>query len=252
MRCLDAALYYLSLGWRPLALRPPTEKVEGAGKRPWYRWKRFQHEGVTRSMIHAWWKERPEANVGVLTGPASMLVGVDVDSREGAAAVREAAGGQVEPTMCFRTGRGWRLLYALPAGVTPPPSRWVMAASGGTFEVLSAGRQSVMPPSLHPDGPRYTWLSRPDVRLYEAPGWLWPRAGEKRAKLPRIGTSGPVTEYRNNRLFALACAMRRHGCVEREIAGALRLVNERCSPPLGEAELAGVARSACRYRPGGG
>jgi hypothetical protein len=250
MRRLDAALYFLSRGWRPLALRPPTETVEGAGKRPWYRWKHLQEQQVTQAMLRAWWRQRPAANVGVLMGRASMLVGVDADSREGAAAVREVAGGQVQPTLCFRTGKGWRLLYGLPAGVEPPPSRWVKAASGASFEVLSDGRQSVMPPSTHPSGAVYMWLTRPDARPCDAPAWLWPRAGERPAALPRLGNHERVLEYRNSRLFALACAMRRHGCLEQEIKAALDVVNGRCAPPLDAAEVAGVARSACRYPPG--
>jgi Primase C terminal 1 (PriCT-1) len=54
---------------------------------------------------------------------------------------------------------------------------------------------------------------------------------------------------RNNRLFKIACAMRRFGVTAEEILGALRLVNRRCVPALDPGELRTIARSAARYAP---
>jgi regulatory protein RepA len=55
---------------------------------------------------------------------------------------------------------------------------------------------------------------------------------------------------RNNTLTALAGAMRRKGASPESIAAGLLAENaERCSPPLPEAEVIGIARSVGRYAP---
>jgi len=56
---------------------------------------------------------------------------------------------------------------------------------------------------------------------------------------------------RNNRLFALACAMRGQGFGEQAILAAMLEENrERCEPPLPEDEVRALARSATRYPAG--
>jgi AAA domain/Primase C terminal 1 (PriCT-1) len=73
------------------------------------------------------------------------------------------------------------------------------------------------------------------------------------AKPTREG-AGPVSERipegtRNTTLASIAGSMRRRGMAEDEIAAALLKVNERCDPPLEEAEVRTVARSIARYQP---
>jgi putative DNA primase/helicase len=61
----------------------------------------------------------------------------------------------------------------------------------------------------------------------------------------------PIPEGRRNEtLFRIGCAMRGRGAKEEEILAVIRVENRRCEPPLWEAELIGIARSAARYRPG--
>jgi hypothetical protein len=55
---------------------------------------------------------------------------------------------------------------------------------------------------------------------------------------------------RNECLFKIGCAMRRHGCEFQEILHALRFINQRrCMPPLECLELEAISRSASRYAP---
>jgi hypothetical protein len=67
----------------------------------------------------------------------------------------------------------------------------------------------------------------------------------------RIGLSEMVAEgWRNRFLFGEACALRDRGYTESEIQGALQPMNEiRCQPPVDDAEVRGVVRSAMRYEP---
>jgi hypothetical protein len=75
------------------------------------------------------------------------------------------------------------------------------------------------------------------------------------AKPTREG-AGPVSERipegsRNSTLASVAGSMRRRGLGEEAIFAALRIFNqERCTPPLDEAEIRKIAKSIARYEPG--
>jgi hypothetical protein len=75
------------------------------------------------------------------------------------------------------------------------------------------------------------------------------------AKPTREG-AGPVSERipegsRNTTLTSVAGSMRRRGLGEEAIFAALRIFNqERCTPPLDEAEIRKIAQSIARYEPG--
>jgi hypothetical protein len=65
------------------------------------------------------------------------------------------------------------------------------------------------------------------------------------AELPQL-----IGDHRNVWLTSLGGSIRRRGMTEEETAGALLIVNDsRCSPPLGEREVRGIARSLARYEP---
>ena len=74
------------------------------------------------------------------------------------------------------------------------------------------------------------------------------------AKPPREG-AGPVSERiptgsRNTVLTSVAGSMRRRGLGEEAIFAALRIFNqERCTPPLDEAEIRKIAKSIAGYQP---
>lgn len=70
---LDAALYYASLGYSVLPLRPSS-------KRPPVVWKPFQVLPASPEQIAEWWKDNPSYNVAIICGAVSgRLVCYDVD-----------------------------------------------------------------------------------------------------------------------------------------------------------------------------
>ena len=72
-------------------------------------------------------------------------------------------------------------------------------------------------------------------------------SGEARGRgdVPQtIGEGG-----RNDALFREASALRHRGYEEEEIRAALTALNGRAQPPLPDEEIAGIAKSAARYRP---
>jgi hypothetical protein len=246
-----AALNYLSRGWAALAIRPRDKRPLGA-------WKHWQGRLPTIEELTAQWAAVPNANVGIVCGAVSGLVGVDVDGVEGEQLLAKVSGGDPPATLSFRTGRGLRLLYALPA--TMHPSNWCVRGGAGEVKVLGNGTVSVMPPSMHATGKKYRWMPRHGpghVEPATAPGWViagvstvstvsTPTTARSTTEPPSDGGTIPAGQ-RNGRLFRIACAIRRHGCTRDEILHTLERVNRRCVPPLTDEELRWLAGSAGRY-----
>jgi hypothetical protein len=258
--CLKAALDYLGRGWGARAVCPPDHRdvppfhrapCSKPGKRPLGPWKAWQSRLPTLDEVVAQWEVVPASNVGVVLGPVSGLVGVDVDGEEGERILGELSGGDLPRTLTFTTGRGRRLLYAIDRD-SDIPTR-TLSGRGGEVKVLAAGTLTVMPPSRHASGRKYRWLrgrGPGDIRAAWAPEWLWRHQQGEGARVEAVEAGAPIPEgQRNARLFKIACAMRRFGCTPAEILCAVRCVNRRCLPPLDDQELRDLATNSSRYRP---
>jgi hypothetical protein len=258
--CLKAALGYLGRGWAALAVCPPDHRdvppfhraaCQKPGKRLLGPWKQWQTRLPTLDEVVAQWELVPPANVGIVLGSVSGLVGVDVDGEEGEHILKEVSYGDLPTTLTFTTGRGRRLLYAIDQDGDVPTR--TLSGRGGEVKILAAGTLTVMPPSRHASGKKYRWVRRRgpgDVRPSPAPDWLWQgqQADSARDQVAEVGA--PIPEgQRNTRLFKIACTLRRHGCTPHEILCTVRRVNRRCTPPLDNEELRGLVKSSSRYRP---
>jgi hypothetical protein len=198
----------------------------------------------------------PAANVGVITGQVSGLVGIDVDGPEGQRLLRETSGDEGTPdTLTFRTTRGVRVLYALEPGMTV--RSWSIRRGGSEVKVLGEGSLTVMPPSRHVSGKMYRWLrgrGPGQVKLAVVPQWVGrPTQGARRPGGQKTKSTGGgrliPKGQRNSTLFRIACAMRGRGMTVEEIVAEIRVLNQQCVPPLDVNELKTLARSASRYPP---
>lgn len=267
--CLDAALYYLSLGWSPLAVCPPDHIGVGRahgkscgspGKAPWGEWKAYQDRPPTADELRSRWKDNPLLNVGLALGPVSGLVRVDVEGTGGEAKLLELSGGDLPPTLEFTSGRadgtGRGLLYAVPPGAalrTTPHG----AGQNGEVRLQAKGAQTVLPPSRHKDGTRYAWKpgrGPREIAPAPAPGWLLealrPAAPSgERAEALADGELIPKGR-RDDTLASMAGTMRKRGFDREAIEAALRVTNEaRCDPPLSDDDVRRIAGSVSRYAP---
>src|SRR5262249_24854716 len=125
-----AASKYLSQGWAALAIQPRDKRPLGA-------WKQWQGRGGAGGGLGARWGGGPDAAVGMVCGTVSGVVGVDVDGAEGQQLLAQVSGGDLPATLSFRTGRGLRLLYAVPRGTAV--SNWCVRGDGGEVKVLGNG-----------------------------------------------------------------------------------------------------------------
>lgn len=115
---------------------------------------------------------RPGYNLGVRCGhwsrpaPGCGLVVLDLDIRTGEAmqdalaTVETLAGAGTYPVVLSGSGNGSRhLWFVCPIEQLPPRANvTILAAEGWKLEVLSTGKQVVVPPSIHPSGQPYRWL----------------------------------------------------------------------------------------------
>ena len=157
---------YIRLGF---ALVPCIPK----GKRPiesgWQNSKRTTMEDYYR-----WIQKNPDMNIGMVTGKASFIIGIDADGEEGMKHLEKISKGDLPDTAKFTTpGGGIRLLYKYPKHIELKTK--VDRLEGEHSEVcfMSDGKQTLLPPSIHPNGGRYEWINAPwDIEIAEMPKWM--------------------------------------------------------------------------------
>ncbi len=137
----------------------------------------WQKRGVpTKEELDDWKRKYPKSNVGLVLGQASGLVGVDADGQEGIARLKEVSKGDLPDTWSFKTpGGGVRLLYRIPKGMVL--KKYVESLEGEHSELalLGEGQQTIMPPSIHPNGKEYVWMKGKgpsSIEVAEAPQWM--------------------------------------------------------------------------------
>jgi Bifunctional DNA primase/polymerase, N-terminal len=146
----------LERGYAVVPIIPGTKKPgffhngNWVGLREWT--KRFDGRSSLNNERRVW--GRNGAGIGVLAGPVSGdLIGVDIDTEDPqiVAALRAV----LPPTEVKKAGaKGETRFYRGPGIV----SRSWSIDGRRIVEIIGPGRQTVLPPSAHPDGVSYRWL----------------------------------------------------------------------------------------------
>lgn len=244
---LDAALRYAAHGWHVFPLRPhKKEPIHPGG---------FRNATTDPDQLTEWWTETPGANLGLAPGPSGLLV-ADVDGPVAESTAR-ALGLLEEPTLTVQTCRpdfpGRHLYFRHPGGtignlrlaLTDGQLKRVDGTTPG-LEIKADAGYVVLPPSIHPTGKAYRWLTT------DTPIQPWPETARLDTPTQRPAIPATIGEgVRDVTLFRIGCALRHLGCAESVILAALRGVNRDCtSPPLDDAVIVQKAASAARYQPG--
>ena len=255
---LTAALGYAARGWPVLPLHTPHDGhcdcgkpgCKSPGKHP--RTKNGLKDATTdAATIERWWTLFPEANVGLATGAASGFDALDVDPRHGgddSLATLLASGGNVLPnTVEAVTGSSGRHLLFKHINET----RSSVGKLGPGLDFKADGGYIVVPPSLHVSGRRYEWEEnrRPDTTaIAEPPARLLELIQQPKRKVAEPVPNAIPEGERNSTLASFAGSMRRPGMSAEAILAALLVENkQRCSPPLGDAEVREIAESISQY-----
>ena len=240
---IDYALHYAKQGWPvfPLNGKKPAIPRERGG--------RGCHDAtLDLNRIEEWWREYPEANIGIGTGRRSGLLVVDVDPRKTQAWLDSLHSLALPPTFTVKTwSGGWHLYFRfsgderISIGTDLLPGiDW--RGNGGY--VVGAG--SVV------EGVRYEIAK--NLPIAQAPGSLLERILTKRNRpRPAPDECGHMViqdGQRNATLFSLAGLLRRFGLEYNAILESLRAANaDHCEPPVDDDELRQIAGSAMRYAP---
>ena len=255
---LEAALGYARKGFKVLPLCCPNKdgkcgcgwnhKDKAIGKAP-----RTMHGLKDASsdpeQIKEWWKQCPQANIGILTNRYGVL---DFDPEHGgfeSKAAIEAEYGPLPRTRVHRTGGGgehW--IYSNPDGTDIRNAVKLGGYKG--VDLRANGGQIVAPPSLHRSGNHYEVMD--DTEIAPAPEWLMEMATEKTpSQETKPGELIPEGE-RNDWLFRRACGYRNKGDSEEAIFEKVKIdYEQRCAhdPPMSDKELRAICHSSAKYEP---
>lgn len=260
---LDSAGAYQSLGWAVVPLCGVKHGCPSPGKVPvdlatGRHLNKWQSRGVpTASELEAWLDSplAARANIGTLTGRVSGIIALDIDGEGGEFLLARYAKGALPPTWEYQTGGGRRLIYAYTEGI-----RSIKLSGDGDhegLEILSDGRQMVLPPSAHHSGRSYQWTRGHDpwmgaVDLATCPSWIRDLAGA--SVKPRDWASiarTPVSHGgRHPTLVQLASHMAAHGESPDFITAMLEAWNDaRCKPPKDIMEVQRIVMWALEQHP---
>jgi Bifunctional DNA primase/polymerase, N-terminal len=114
------------------------------------------------------WTATPTANIGVGCAQSGVTV-IDHDRRAASPATYEwitAHGPLLERTWTTLTSDGWHRFFSLPAGIVADVDRKIVTDGASSWSFVGqvvdgidvkAFGYVVLPPSVHPHGPRYRW-----------------------------------------------------------------------------------------------
>lgn len=252
---------YVDLGFVVHPLCPPSHVCQSPGKIPFdpvegRHMTGWQHHGqFSLDQWQEWIDYDSEINVGFLTGSPSSLVCLDIDDNEGMVLL-EQLDPEWKQTWAYRTGRGLRVLYrkegSSPSGIITRGSR--------SIEVLGDGRQSVLPPSVHPNGKQYHWCDGNSPKVCGCSSrteWL-SYLGQSSGGLDGLNSdetdwtsilaAAPHQGERNIKFASIAGHLMSPsgGMSEGEASFWLGLYNKALPEPLDDRELTSVVRSIRR------
>jgi hypothetical protein len=166
MTNLQAALQLAERGLSVIALLPGRKKPAGD-------WLAAQQKAFTPAQLKKLWAGNANRNVGVVTGPISGIVVVDIDSYKGSNADDLPPTGVIQ-----RTGRGGlQYFYRHPGG---PVTGSVGIRPGidiradGNFVAVAPSDTTGNPDNGGEGGP-YTWISEDWDNLADPPEWVLQR-----------------------------------------------------------------------------
>lgn len=214
---------------------------------------------VNKTVVEAWWKKWPWANVGIRTGYCSGLVILDIDPAAGGNDSFDDMIGRntkLPDTVEVITGGGGRHIYFKhPGGVI----RNSAGRLGPGLDIRADGGYVVAPGSIHASGKRYEFeaSSLPSTTpIAEMPTWMLTSILDNTAprKFGKAGTGDEdiIPEgYRNEYIASLVGTLHRRGVSMAAIEACVDAENSvRVRPPLSADEITKVVASILSRRGG--
>lgn len=144
--------WYKGMPWSCI----PLQRRE---KRPGLQiWRTYTSRFPSEWEYKGWFPEDTQSNIGIITGKISKLVVVDIDNEEGYLTMNT-----LPKTMTAKTSHGYHLYYQC----FDPGRTVTFEFCGKTNHVKSEGSYVVAPPSIHPDGTKYEFISHLPAAIQE-------------------------------------------------------------------------------------
>lgn len=244
--------------------------VNAESKRPLVKWSRFQKERADRDMIRKWFKQFPDAGIGIVTGDISDLTVLDMDSAVGKEALDEYISDDLVMPIS-KTPRGYHAYFNGDSDL----KNGVQVLTD--VDVRSQGGYVIAPPS-HCGNGKYAWLNGYSIFDVDIPilpenlkallldGKSSPSScASMRVKNmkciknsayesyesydPLVFYEGLMKSYfsegsRDDTLFNLGCALFRGNMPEEEIYKYMFYIGKNCNPPQEEDDIKHAFESA--------
>jgi hypothetical protein len=267
----NAALHYAIAGYSVFPLHNPIfggdsvrcscrdwKNCQKVGKHP-RTWHGVKDATTDLETIRGWWRQWPNANIGLATGVQSGVLVLDIDPKSGGfhnlEDLEDAYGG-LPGTLTQRTGsNGQHRIFKYP-DVRIKNSASEIAPG---LDIRSDGGYIVAAPSVHASGSRYEWHGV-NTPVEAAPDWLIALiliSEEEQAQETKQPSASPVVSVhgkvvkeggRNDFLFRQARGLINSFSTP-EVRRRLESKNlGQCVPPVDDKELTKLLKSAERYR----
>jgi hypothetical protein len=139
-------------------------------KRPIIKWEEYQKRKPTEDELNKWFG-KTNNNIGIVTGEISNLSIIDMDGKK--AVDYMTTGHDLPMTPMVKTGKdyGYHLYCSFNSALRNFQARNDLP----DIDMRSEGGYVVAPPSIHPNGKQYEWVSTPDA-LALVPSWFLEKA----------------------------------------------------------------------------
>src|SRR5918997_2419781 len=177
------AAEYRRRGWSPIPIKERSKEPNLLELRP------YLGRKATKEELDSW----PWPGVGIVTGPVSGVLVLDVDGPEGEEELRKHGH---PPTPMVRTAGGGLHLYFKHPDQEEKTN--IRVAPG--LDVKASGGYVVAPPSKGPNGKRYERVVSPEeADLADPPEWLMAVLKTRRFKTPGGAGGGKKTKRGGNK-----------------------------------------------------
>ncbi|HBG3821701.1 TPA: bifunctional DNA primase/polymerase [Clostridioides difficile] len=162
---INEAQRYIDMG---LPIIPCKYNGKAPLKKAWASWAQTNSQDISD-----WQKDYAKFNIGLVTGLNSGILAVDIDGQQAYDDFYNKYGKYTTKTCMYKTSEyGWRILFKIPGGKVLKSKSDRYEGEHQEISFLANGKQTIMPPSIHPEGHRYEWIeghSIFDVGIQECP-----------------------------------------------------------------------------------
>lgn len=256
---LSYARRYIELGFAIHPCCPVDHVCNSPGKVPYNPFEqkhqiKWQNHGIpTIKEAQGWIDQDSSINLGFLCGSPSRVICIDIDTPEAWQIYQDTF--RPEITWEYATGNGVRFIYGMPPDMEEFSSLNLDVEGGFRIEIMGDGKQTVAPPSEHPNGKTYRWkdgLSPEAIDLVPAPPWLLDLRPMSSADADidwgEDAAEGILEGGRNVGIARLAGhLLSPQPLPPKEVLFWLRIYNSaKVKPPLSDRELQGIIKSIAK------